>query len=172
MLNQRAVMLSVRGKLWHLVWKKPTYFYLSMVSAGRTCLWLNCGPVRSWRTHSQSSHFTVRTHRLKCVLSWQDDEVVLQCVACIQKENRKFCLAAEGLGNRLCYLEPTSEAKVGRVTPLLHVLAVGRLRSATWSKCLFSLQVDTNVFSSFEKCEQGKKMRSPRRERRWNQASI
>uniref|UniRef100_A0A3B4H593 Ryanodine receptor 3 n=1 Tax=Pundamilia nyererei TaxID=303518 RepID=A0A3B4H593_9CICH len=24
---------------------------------------------------------------------------------------RKFCLAAEGLGNRLCYLEPTSEAK-------------------------------------------------------------
>ncbi|XP_029114127.1 ryanodine receptor 3 isoform X3 [Scleropages formosus] len=40
-----------------------------------------------------------------------DDEVVLQCVASIQKENRKFCLAAEGLGNRLCYLEPTSEAK-------------------------------------------------------------
>uniref|UniRef100_A0A3Q3GQL7 Ryanodine receptor 3 n=1 Tax=Labrus bergylta TaxID=56723 RepID=A0A3Q3GQL7_9LABR len=37
--------------------------------------------------------------------------VVLQCVACIQKENRKFCLAAEGLGNRLCNLEPTSEAK-------------------------------------------------------------
>uniref|UniRef100_A0A672KZ94 Ryanodine receptor 3 n=1 Tax=Sinocyclocheilus grahami TaxID=75366 RepID=A0A672KZ94_SINGR len=37
--------------------------------------------------------------------------VVLQCVACIQKENRKFCLSAEGLGNRLCYLEPTSEAK-------------------------------------------------------------
>uniref|UniRef100_A0A671PCZ7 Ryanodine receptor 3-like n=1 Tax=Sinocyclocheilus anshuiensis TaxID=1608454 RepID=A0A671PCZ7_9TELE len=44
-------------------------------------------------------------------LSWQDDEVVLQCVAAIQKENRKFCLSAEGLGNRLCYLEPTSEAK-------------------------------------------------------------
>uniref|UniRef100_A0A3B5LUF7 Uncharacterized protein n=1 Tax=Xiphophorus couchianus TaxID=32473 RepID=A0A3B5LUF7_9TELE len=39
------------------------------------------------------------------------DILVLQCVACIQKENRKFCLAAEGLGNRLCYLEPTSEAK-------------------------------------------------------------
>ena len=38
--------------------------------------------------------------------------MVLQCVACIQKENRKFCLTAEGLGNRLCYLEPTSEAKV------------------------------------------------------------
>lgn len=43
---------------------------------------------------------------------WQDDEVVLQCVATIQKEHRKFCLAAEGLGNRLCYLELTSEAKV------------------------------------------------------------
>ncbi|PWA27791.1 hypothetical protein CCH79_00000539 [Gambusia affinis] len=45
------------------------------------------------------------------VSPWQDDEVVLQSVATIQKEHRKFCLAAEGLGNRLCYLEPTSEAK-------------------------------------------------------------
>ncbi|XP_035535034.1 ryanodine receptor 3, partial [Morone saxatilis] len=44
-------------------------------------------------------------------LLWQDDEVVLQCVATVQKEHRKFCLAAEGLGNRLCYLESTSEAK-------------------------------------------------------------
>ncbi|XP_062407606.1 ryanodine receptor 3 [Sardina pilchardus] len=40
-----------------------------------------------------------------------EDEVVVQCVAAIQKENRKFCLAAEGLGNRICFLEPTSEAK-------------------------------------------------------------
>ncbi|XP_061097426.1 ryanodine receptor 3-like isoform X2 [Conger conger] len=40
-----------------------------------------------------------------------DDEVVLQCVASIQKEHRKFCLSAEGLGDRLCFLEPTSEAK-------------------------------------------------------------
>ncbi|XP_069017865.1 ryanodine receptor 3 isoform X1 [Embiotoca jacksoni] len=40
-----------------------------------------------------------------------DDEVVLQSAASIQKEHRKFCLAAEGLGNRLCYLESTSEAK-------------------------------------------------------------
>uniref|UniRef100_A0A8K9WMV6 Ryanodine receptor 3 n=1 Tax=Oncorhynchus mykiss TaxID=8022 RepID=A0A8K9WMV6_ONCMY len=37
--------------------------------------------------------------------------VVLQSVATIQKENRKFCLSVEGLGNRLCFLEPTSEAK-------------------------------------------------------------
>ncbi|XP_054825893.1 ryanodine receptor 3 [Eublepharis macularius] len=41
----------------------------------------------------------------------EDDEVVLQCIANIHKEQRKFCLAAEGLGNRLCFLEPTSEAK-------------------------------------------------------------
>uniref|UniRef100_A0A7N8XJ13 Ryanodine receptor 3 n=1 Tax=Mastacembelus armatus TaxID=205130 RepID=A0A7N8XJ13_9TELE len=45
-------------------------------------------------------------HQLRSV--W---DVVLQSVATIQKEHRKFCLAAEGLGNRLCYLEPTSEAK-------------------------------------------------------------
>ncbi|KAI4540342.1 hypothetical protein MG293_009383 [Ovis ammon polii] len=41
----------------------------------------------------------------------KEDEVVLQCIANIHKEQRKFCLAAEGLGNRLCFLEPTSEAK-------------------------------------------------------------
>nr|XP_033808279.1 ryanodine receptor 3 isoform X2 [Geotrypetes seraphini] len=40
-----------------------------------------------------------------------DDEVVLQTVATIQKQQRKFCLTAEGLGNRLCFLESTSEAK-------------------------------------------------------------
>lgn len=51
---------------------------------------------------------------LTCVplFSRQEDEVVLQCIANIHKEQRKFCLAAEGLGNRLCFLEPTSEAKV------------------------------------------------------------
>uniref|UniRef100_A0A670JW45 Ryanodine receptor 3 n=1 Tax=Podarcis muralis TaxID=64176 RepID=A0A670JW45_PODMU len=43
--------------------------------------------------------------------NWSLAEVVLQCVANIHKEQRKFCLAAEGLGNRLCFLEPTSEAK-------------------------------------------------------------
>uniref|UniRef100_A0A2K5IN02 Ryanodine receptor 3 n=1 Tax=Colobus angolensis palliatus TaxID=336983 RepID=A0A2K5IN02_COLAP len=45
------------------------------------------------------------------LFSRQEDEVVLQCIATIHKEQRKFCLAAEGLGNRLCFLEPTSEAK-------------------------------------------------------------
>uniref|UniRef100_A0AAX7TRD1 Ryanodine receptor 3 n=1 Tax=Astatotilapia calliptera TaxID=8154 RepID=A0AAX7TRD1_ASTCA len=48
---------------------------------------------------------------LTLLFFWQDDEVVLQSVATIQKEHRKFCLAVEGLGNRLCYLESTSEAK-------------------------------------------------------------
>ncbi|XP_061609074.1 ryanodine receptor 3 isoform X2 [Phyllopteryx taeniolatus] len=57
---------------------------------------------------------TLTCFQLACLpveCSKQDDEVVLQSVATIQKEHRKFCLAAEGLGNRLCYLEPTSEAK-------------------------------------------------------------
>ncbi|KAG2457807.1 RYR3 protein, partial [Polypterus senegalus] len=44
-----------------------------------------------------------------------DDEVVLQCVANIQKDHKKFCLSVEGLGNRLCFLELTSEAK--RIPP-------------------------------------------------------
>ncbi|ELK05575.1 Ryanodine receptor 3 [Pteropus alecto] len=54
---------------------------------------------------------TVPGHPHLCLFSWQEDEVVLQCIANIHKEQRKFCLAAEGLGNRLCFLEPTSEAK-------------------------------------------------------------
>uniref|UniRef100_A0A2K5BWE5 Inositol 1,4,5-trisphosphate/ryanodine receptor domain-containing protein n=1 Tax=Aotus nancymaae TaxID=37293 RepID=A0A2K5BWE5_AOTNA len=41
----------------------------------------------------------------------REDEVVLQCIATIHKEQSKFCFAAEGLGNRLCCLQPTSEAK-------------------------------------------------------------
>lgn len=48
----------------------------------------------------------------------QDDEVVLQCNATVLKEQLKLCLAAEGFGNRLCFLEPTSNAQVcagGRV---------------------------------------------------------
>ncbi|KAJ7416518.1 ryanodine receptor 2-like protein [Pitangus sulphuratus] len=41
----------------------------------------------------------------------QDDEVVLQCTATVQKEQQKLCLAAEGFGNRLCFLESTSNSK-------------------------------------------------------------
>ncbi|KAK5622884.1 Ryanodine receptor 2 [Crenichthys baileyi] len=40
-----------------------------------------------------------------------DDEVVLQCSATIQKEQQKLCLAAEGFGNRLCFLESISNSK-------------------------------------------------------------
>ncbi|XP_016323833.1 ryanodine receptor 2 [Sinocyclocheilus anshuiensis] len=40
-----------------------------------------------------------------------DDEVVLQCSAMVHKEQQKLCLAAEGFGNRLCFLESTSNSK-------------------------------------------------------------
>ncbi|XP_021095477.1 ryanodine receptor 1 isoform X1 [Heterocephalus glaber] len=40
-----------------------------------------------------------------------DDEVILQCSATVLKEQLKLCLAAEGFGNRLCFLEPTSNAQ-------------------------------------------------------------
>uniref|UniRef100_A0A8C2U1P0 Ryanodine receptor 2 n=1 Tax=Coturnix japonica TaxID=93934 RepID=A0A8C2U1P0_COTJA len=41
----------------------------------------------------------------------EDDEVVLQCTATVHKEQQKLCLAAEGFGNRLCFLESTSNSK-------------------------------------------------------------
>uniref|UniRef100_A0A8D0AH85 Ryanodine receptor 2 n=1 Tax=Sander lucioperca TaxID=283035 RepID=A0A8D0AH85_SANLU len=44
--------------------------------------------------------------QIKC-----DDEVVLQCSATIHKEQQKLCLAAEGFGNRLCFLESISNSK-------------------------------------------------------------
>uniref|UniRef100_A0A8C7WKG9 Ryanodine receptor 1 n=1 Tax=Oncorhynchus mykiss TaxID=8022 RepID=A0A8C7WKG9_ONCMY len=44
-------------------------------------------------------------------LSLQDDQVVLQCTASVLKEQIKLCLACEGFGNRLCYLETTSNAQ-------------------------------------------------------------
>uniref|UniRef100_A0A3Q3N6U1 Ryanodine receptor 2a (cardiac) n=1 Tax=Mastacembelus armatus TaxID=205130 RepID=A0A3Q3N6U1_9TELE len=40
-----------------------------------------------------------------------DDEVVLQCSATMHKEQQKLCLAAEGFGNRLCFLESISNSK-------------------------------------------------------------
>uniref|UniRef100_A0A8C7JHX1 Inositol 1,4,5-trisphosphate/ryanodine receptor domain-containing protein n=1 Tax=Oncorhynchus kisutch TaxID=8019 RepID=A0A8C7JHX1_ONCKI len=42
---------------------------------------------------------------------FKDDEVVLQCSATVHKEQQKLCLAAEGFGNRLCFLESTSNSK-------------------------------------------------------------
>uniref|UniRef100_A0A8C3VA48 Ryanodine receptor 1 n=1 Tax=Catharus ustulatus TaxID=91951 RepID=A0A8C3VA48_CATUS len=41
----------------------------------------------------------------------QDDEVVLQCTTTLLKEQLKLCLSVEGFGNRLCSLEPTSNAQ-------------------------------------------------------------
>ncbi|CAN0250954.1 unnamed protein product [Lampetra fluviatilis] len=40
-----------------------------------------------------------------------DDEVVLQCTASKLKEAVKVCLAAEGFGNRLCFLESTTNSR-------------------------------------------------------------
>ena len=40
--------------------------------------------------------------------------MVLQCTATVHKEQQKLCLAAEGFGNRLCFLESTSNSKVLR----------------------------------------------------------
>uniref|UniRef100_A0A3Q3BSM2 Ryanodine receptor 1a (skeletal) n=1 Tax=Kryptolebias marmoratus TaxID=37003 RepID=A0A3Q3BSM2_KRYMA len=40
-----------------------------------------------------------------------DDQVVLQCTASILKEQIKLCLSCEGFGNRLCFLETTSNAQ-------------------------------------------------------------
>uniref|UniRef100_A0A672FC04 MIR domain-containing protein n=1 Tax=Salarias fasciatus TaxID=181472 RepID=A0A672FC04_SALFA len=45
------------------------------------------------------------------ILCVQDDEVVLQCSATVYKEQQKLCLAAEGFGNRLCFLESISNSK-------------------------------------------------------------
>ncbi|XP_031429541.1 ryanodine receptor 1b isoform X8 [Clupea harengus] len=39
------------------------------------------------------------------------DQVVLQCTATVLKENIKLCLSCEGFGNRLCFLETTSNAQ-------------------------------------------------------------
>ncbi|XP_060131529.1 ryanodine receptor 1 isoform X2 [Zootoca vivipara] len=59
-----------------------------------------------------------------------DDEVVLQCSATILKEQLKLCLSAEGFGNRLCFLEPTSNAQ--KVPPDLAI-------------CCFSLEQSLSV---------------------------
>uniref|UniRef100_A0A3B4APZ8 Inositol 1,4,5-trisphosphate/ryanodine receptor domain-containing protein n=1 Tax=Periophthalmus magnuspinnatus TaxID=409849 RepID=A0A3B4APZ8_9GOBI len=41
----------------------------------------------------------------------EDDQVVLQCTASVLKEQIKLCLSCEGFGNRLCFLETTSNAQ-------------------------------------------------------------
>ncbi|KAG5284985.1 hypothetical protein AALO_G00032720 [Alosa alosa] len=46
-----------------------------------------------------------------CTTAQWDDTVVLQCTASILKEQIKLCLSCEGFGNRLCFLETTSNAQ-------------------------------------------------------------
>lgn len=74
---------------------------------------------------------------------WQDDEVVLQCVATIQKEHRKFCLAAEGLGNRVCYLESTSDAKVRVANSFVWHC---RYDEETAKQCQFGIKTDSQAY--------------------------
>ncbi|XP_010766590.1 ryanodine receptor 1-like, partial [Notothenia coriiceps] len=41
-----------------------------------------------------------------------EDQVVLQCTASVMKDQQvKLCLSCEGFGNRLCFLETTSNAQ-------------------------------------------------------------
>ncbi|XP_063287318.1 ryanodine receptor 1 isoform X3 [Pelobates fuscus] len=40
-----------------------------------------------------------------------EDEVVLQCSTTFKKQHMKMCMGAEGFGNRLCFLESTSNAQ-------------------------------------------------------------
>uniref|UniRef100_A0A673H2U4 Inositol 1,4,5-trisphosphate/ryanodine receptor domain-containing protein n=1 Tax=Sinocyclocheilus rhinocerous TaxID=307959 RepID=A0A673H2U4_9TELE len=50
-----------------------------------------------------------------------EDQVVLQCTATVLKEQIKLCLSCEGFGNRLCFLETTSNAQ--NVPPDLAICA-------------------------------------------------
>uniref|UniRef100_A0A8D0E9V2 Ryanodine receptor 2 n=1 Tax=Salvator merianae TaxID=96440 RepID=A0A8D0E9V2_SALMN len=47
----------------------------------------------------------------KCQILRGNHHLVLQCTATVHKEQQKLCLAAEGFGNRLCFLESTSNSK-------------------------------------------------------------
>ncbi|XP_016085750.1 ryanodine receptor 2-like [Sinocyclocheilus grahami] len=54
-------------------------------------------------------------------IRWMEDQVVLQCTATVLKEQIKLCLSCEGFGNRLCFLETTSNAQ--NVPPDLAICA-------------------------------------------------
>lgn len=99
---------------WVSVWKPQSWYFDSKRWKKKNHqLWANVGYfLLVWSCLFWIGHCQTFLAFNALLSSWQDDEVVLQCVAIIQKEHRKFCLGAEGLGNRVCYLEPTSEAKV------------------------------------------------------------
>lgn len=140
-MNLTVVGVEVQGRRRSTSQAMVVWEFPPINAQGWACVWMNWVSPRMTHTctHTDSVYACMRRHKLKSVLFWQDDEVVLQCVACIQKENRKFCLAAEGLGNRLCYLEPTSEAKVGNtgstVAPFYSLrfeLAAQQCMSSVW----------------------------------------
>ncbi|XP_016152469.1 PREDICTED: ryanodine receptor 2 [Ficedula albicollis] len=76
------------------------------------CLLRRAGSPGSGQVQVQNYSLTIGTTSR----AWEahfvvDDEVVLQCTATVHKEQQKLCLAAEGFGNRLCFLESTSNSK-------------------------------------------------------------
>lgn len=62
----------------------------------------------------------------------QDDQVVLQCTASILKEQIKLCLSCEGFGNRLAFLEATSNAQVEQRQHRIVILLI----TDAWAACL------------------------------------
>lgn len=75
----------------------------------------------------------------KClIVFWvQDDQVVLQCTASVLKEQIKLCLSCEGFGNRLCFLETTSNAQVRTPTFVCPVLYVTLFYQLCFTSVLF-----------------------------------
>ncbi|PWA22351.1 hypothetical protein CCH79_00018223 [Gambusia affinis] len=66
----------------------------------------------------------------------QDDQVVLQCTASVLKEQQiKLCLSCEGFGNRLCFLETTSNAQVTSCSLLLFLTSSWSPVGHLWVTC-------------------------------------
>uniref|UniRef100_A0A8C7JSK1 Ryanodine receptor 2 n=1 Tax=Oncorhynchus kisutch TaxID=8019 RepID=A0A8C7JSK1_ONCKI len=82
-----------------------------MVGDDKAVLVLCCVSTSPWSRLDSGGVFCVGSNCYFLSLCLQDDEVVLQCSATVHKEQQKLCLAAEGFGNRLCFLESTSNSK-------------------------------------------------------------
>ncbi|CAM2111452.1 unnamed protein product [Caretta caretta] len=81
----------------------------------------------------------------------EDDEVVLQCTATVHKEQQKLCLAAEGFGNRLCFLESTSNSK--NVPPDLSICTFV-LEQSLSVRALQEMLANTEEKAEGEECDQ------------------
>lgn len=66
--------------------------------------------------------------------------MVLQCTATILKEQIKLCLSCEGFGNRLCFLETTSNAQVCLShSELMKYSLIFQIHSILYTLCLFRM---------------------------------